>query len=140
MRALLLALFLIACSSSSPPDLPPPQLPQRAGVDPLVAARAEGVVFRAEGENPDFVLHLYRDNRIFLSWDDGAHQEHFPASESLLPAWAGEIYETRNERFVLRVEVRHAPCRDPVFGEAVLPRVVVVRIGQKERRGCGRAL
>jgi hypothetical protein len=137
VRAVLAALLLSACSGT-PDELPPPQLPQRAGVDPLVAARAEGVVFRAEGAN--FVLHLYRDNRIFVIWDAGAHQERFPASEPLLPAWAGEIYETRNERYQLRVEVRHAPCRDAAFGDAVLPRAVTVFIDNEERSGCGRAL
>lgn len=138
MRALFLALALAACSSSPPDELPPPQLPQRAGVDPLVAARAEGVVFRAEGA--DFVLHLYGDNRIFVSWGAGAHQESFPATEPMYPAWSGAIYEMQNERYELRVEIRDAPCRDPVFGAAVLPQSVTVQIGQEERRGCGRAL
>jgi hypothetical protein len=136
MRALFLAFALTACSSSPPEELPPPQLPQRAGVDPLVAARAEGVVFHAQGET--FVLHLYRDNRISLAWD--GHQEQFPATEPLLPAWAGEIYETRNERVTLRVEIRQTPCRNAAFGDAVLPRTVVLRINNEERRGCGREL
>lgn len=140
VRTVLLAILLLAACSNTREELPPPQLPQRAGVDPLIAARAEGVVFRAEGASPDFVLHLYRDNRIFVTWDAGAHQERFPASEPMLPAWAGEIYETRNERYELRVEVRHRPCRDAAFGDAVLPRTVVVSINGEERSGCGRAL
>lgn len=139
VRTILFALFLVACSST-PEELPPPQLPQRAGVDPLISARAEGVVFRAESASPDFVLHLYRDNRILVTWDAGAHQELFPASEPLLPAWAGEIYETRNERYQLRVEVRHGPCRNAAFGDAVLPRTVTIFINNEERSGCGRAL
>jgi len=135
MRALILALALAACSST-PEELPAPQLPQRAGVDPIVAARAEGVVFRAEGA--DFLLHLYRDHRIYLTWDSGAHQEHFPASEPILPAWRGEIYETRNERYELRVEVRRGPCRE---GEQVYSATVIVRINnQEDHRGCGREL
>jgi hypothetical protein len=135
MRALILALALAACST--PADLPPPQLPQRAGVDPLVAARAEGVVFRAQGASPDFILHLYRDNRISVSWDAGAHQERFPASEPVLPAWNGEVYDTRNESYELHVEIRHAPCRD---GERVFSDTVVVSINGEERRGCGSRL
>ncbi len=137
MRALLLALALAACSST-PTDLPPPQLPQRTGIDPIVAARAEGVVFRAQGA--DFVLHLYRDNRIFVSWEPGAHREQFPVSERTLPAWNGEIYATRNAHYELRVEVRHGPCRDPALGDQVFSDTVVVAINGEERRGCGRAL
>lgn len=133
MRALVLALFLAACSISKPQDLPPPQLPQRAGVDPIVAARAEGVVFRAEG--PELLLHLYRDHRIFLSWD--GRQVHFPASEPILPAWRGDIYETRAEGYELHVEIRQGPCRD---GDQVYSASVLVRINTEERRGCGREL
>jgi len=133
-RTLLLAFALAACSST-PADLPPPQLPQRAGVDPIIAARAEGVVFRAQGV--DFVLDLYRDNRIFVSWEPGAHREQFPASERTLPAWNGEIYASRNETYDLRVEIRHAPCRD---GERVFSDSVVVTINGEERRGCGSPL
>lgn len=133
MRALVLAFALAACSLSKPQDLPPPQLPQRAGVDPIVAARAEGVVFRAQGS--DFLLHLYRDHRIWVSWD--GREVQFPASEPILPAWRGEIYETRVEGYELRVEVRQGPCRD---GDQVYSATVVVRINTEEHRGCGREL
>ncbi len=139
MRALLLAFALAACSTA-PPELPAPQLPQRAGVDPVIAARAEGVVFRAEGSDPAFVLHLYRDNSILLSWDNGAHQERFPATEPQHPAWSGEVYFVANERYRARIEVRDRPCRDRAFGDAVLPRTVIVSIGGEDFLGCGRAL
>ena len=140
IRVLILALALAACSSAPRDELPPPQLPQRAGVDPLIAARAEGVVFRAQGASPDFVMHLYRDNRIFLSWDSGAHQEHFPASEPILPAYRGRVFETRNERFELRVDIRDGPCRDEAIGTQVFSATVFVHIDGLERRGCGREL
>lgn len=48
MRSLALAVTLAACASA-PRDLPPPSLPERAGVDTLVAARAAGVQFLAQG-------------------------------------------------------------------------------------------
>ena len=140
IRALFLALALAACSTAPKEDMPRPQLPQRTGVDPTVAARAEGVVFRAQGANPDFVLHLYRDNRIFLSWDSGAHQEHFPASEPILPAYRGRVFETRNDRLALRVDIRDGPCRDEALGPQVYSATVIVAIDGVERRGCGREL
>ena len=140
IRALFLAFALAACSTAPKDELPPPQLPQRAGVDPIVAARAEGVVFRAQGANPDFVLHLYRDSRIFLSWDSGAHREHFPASEPIYPAYRGRVFETRNERFAIRVDIHDGPCRDEALGPQVFSATVTVEIDGVERSGCGREL
>lgn len=140
IRALFLAMTLAACSTAPKEELPPPQLPQRAGIDPLIALRAEGVVFRAQGASPDFVLHLYRDNRISISWDQGAQQQHYPASEPILPAYRGRVFETRNERSSLRVEIRDGPCRDQALGPQVFSATVVVQIDGAERRGCGRDL
>jgi hypothetical protein len=113
-RAALASLLLLAaCSSAPPAELPPPELPQRAGIDPIVAARAEGVVFRALGADPDFVLHIFRNNeRIFLALDNGQRQEIFTEIRVTLPPYRGTIYEAANERHALRVEVRDAPCRD----------------------------
>lgn len=140
IRALFLGLALAACSTAPKDDLPPPQLPQRAGVDPIVAARAEGVVFQAQGASPDFVLHLYRDNRIFVAWDSGGHQEHFPATEPILPAYRGRVFETRNEHFELRVDIHDGPCRDAALGPQVFSATVTVEIDGVVRRGCGREL
>lgn len=139
MRAAILSLVLLsACSSGVREELPPPQMPQRAGVDPIVAARAAGVAFRAVGEAPDFVLQIYRENTITLAWDNGANQETFPKPEPIFPRWNGEIYATRNERHTLTIEVRHTPC-DAGNGEMALASVRILIDGE-ERRGCGRAL
>lgn len=142
LRAIFATLaFLAACSSSQTAELPPPELPQRAGVDPIIAARAEGVVFRARGSNPDFLLHVFRNNeRIFLAWDDGQHQQTFANIRVTLPAYRGTIYEATNERHQLRVEVREAPCRDANINDETFSAIVIVRIDNEERRGCGREL
>lgn len=140
IRALCLALALAACSTAPKDELPPPQLPQRAGVDPIIALRAEGVVFQAQGASPDFVLHLYRDNRLFIAWDSGAHEERFPASEPIYPAYRGRVFETRNERFAVRVDIQDGPCRDAALGSQVFSATVIVEIDGVERRGCGRDL
>lgn len=135
LRLLLAAcVALAACSSSPPEELPPPQLPQRVGVDPIVAARAEGVAFRAVG--PAFVLHIYREDRIVLMLNDGATEESFPKPEPLLPRWNGEIYETENERHRLSIMVRRdRPCPTQP-GE----HLVVLRYDEAELTGCGRDL
>ena len=139
MRALILALALAACSSS-PVELPPPQLPERAGFDPVVAARAEGVVFRGAGRAPDFVLSIFRDNRISLAWGAGAQQQHFPAAERILPRWNGEIYAAQSEAHSLRVEIRHLSCAiEGLADETYTARITVILDGER-RDGCGQSL
>lgn len=136
LRILFACLALAACSSAPPQELPPPQLPQRAGVDPIVAARAEGAVFRAVGQDPAFVLHIYREDRIVLTLDAGATEESFPKPEPLLPRWHGEIYETENERHRLSVMIRRSLRCPTQSGEYV----VTLRYDETELTGCGRDL
>jgi len=133
LRALILTLALTACASGPREELPPPQLPQRAGVDPIVAARAEGVAFRAVGEG--FALSIYRAERIVLSWGD--HEFEFPKPEPLLPRWNGEIYETSNGRYAMTVEIRRLACE--AGGETWPARVAIVIDGER-LEGCGRDL
>jgi uncharacterized membrane protein len=86
------------------------------------------------------VFHLYRDNRIFVAWDDGARQQHFPTTEPILPAWNGEVYETQSETHRLRVEIRRTTCRDETTPAETFPARVRVIIDGEEREGCGRGL
>lgn len=136
--ALALVIAASACASAQP-ELPPPTLPQRTGTDPVVAARAEGVAFRASGPAPEFVLTIYRDDRITLTWDHGTRQETFPKPTPQLPRWNGEIYETHTAAHTLRIEVRHTPCSEVMLGAEVFPDTVMIVIDDDERRGCGRA-
>lgn len=124
--------MLAACSSSPPEELPPPPLPQRAGVDPLVAARAEGVQYEASGEN--FVLRFYAD-RITLAVG-GAEPEIFARPAPRYPRWHGEIYETGSESRRLEIYVRRSRrCPTEAGGH-----VVEIRVDETELTGCGRDL
>ncbi|MGD9815869.1 MAG: hypothetical protein AB7Q23_05780 [Hyphomonadaceae bacterium] len=131
MRAVLLACLLGACASAGREELPPPALPQRAGIDPVVAARAEGVAFRGVGD--DFVLNIYRRERITLAWGDQDFA--FPRVEPTLPAWNGEVYETSDGRYDLRIEIRRVPCA--IQGET-LPARVQLTLDGATLLGCGR--
>lgn len=137
MRAISLCLLLLVASCSTPGgrgELPPPTLPQRAGVDPTIAARAAGVAFEASGEG--FVLQIYRQDRITLSWNAGAQSATFPLTEPRYPRWNGEIYETSNDAHRLRVEIRRLPCDGP-DGQS-RPARVRVQVDDQEMTGCGR--
>lgn len=128
-HALITAVLLAACAT--PQDLPPPQLPQRAGVDAAVAARADGVRFEAHGEN--FRLRLY-DDRIALSVANGAELI-FPRPEPQYPRWSGVVYSTENAEHRLGVSIRRdRPC--PTDRGA---RPVEILLDGSAFTGCGRA-
>jgi hypothetical protein len=136
MRAAIFALLLAACGGNVREELPPPELPQRTGVDPLVAARAEGVEFRGIGEG--FVLDIFREERIRLTLTATGEELSFPKPEPQYPRWNGSIYTTSNGAHALRVEIEnYRPCeRDD---RALYPITVVVNLDGRQIQGCGRA-
>lgn len=107
MRILILTALigLTACSTGRREELPPPQLPQRAGVDATVAAGAEGIEFRATGEG--FVLDIFGTERIRLTLTGADEPIVFPKPEPRYPAWNGMIYETTDGGRRLIIEVRN---------------------------------
>jgi len=136
MRAILLATMLAACGANGArEELPPPQLPQRAGVDPLVAARAEGVEFRAVGDG--FVLDIFRQDRVRLTRTAPIQELNFPKPEPRYPRWNGVIYETASEGHSLTIRIRDdRPCR--TADRAVYPTTVEIVLDGVELTGCGR--
>ena len=136
MRAAIFAAFLLAAcgANAAREELPPPQLPQRMGVDPLVAARAEGIEFRAVGDG--FVLDIFRDERIRLTLDKEGELL-FAKPEPRFPRWNGSIYETANEGYTLAIEIRDdRPCRGE--NRATYPTTVHILLNELELSGCGR--
>lgn len=135
MRAAILATLLVtACAGNVREELPPPQLPQRTGVDPLVAARAEGIEFRAVGDG--FVLDIFREERIRLTLDkEGALI--FAKPEPRYPRWNGSIYETANDAYRLAIEIRN-DRRCQGANRAEYPTTVHILLNDLELNGCGR--
>lgn len=136
MRAALLAAFLLAaCGGNVREELPAPPLPERAGVDPLVAARAEGVEFRAVGDG--FVLDIFRTERIRLTLTATNEELNFVKPQPQYPRWNGSIYQTRHEGRALRIEIRNdRPCERA--DRTIYPAIVRIRLDDRELEGCGR--
>jgi hypothetical protein len=131
LRSLLCALALAACSTAPPPQLPAPDLPQRTGVDPLVAARAEGVRFLAYGEAPIFHLRFYEDRISFAL--EGSEALSFARPAPTYPRWNGEIYTTAHEGHQLEVRIIRRPCATQLGYH-----IVELTIDGRELTGCGR--
>lgn len=133
MRATWLALLLLAaCGGGAREELPAPQLPQRAGVDPTVAARAEGIEFRAVGEG--IVVDIFRTERIRVTRAGRREELVFPKPEPVLPRWNGSIYETAASGHTLRIEIHNnAACQSALRATS---RVVITLDGE-EIDACG---
>ena len=137
MRALLLALALSACASAPPSEPAPPQLPQRAGYDPIVAARAEGVDFRGAGAG--FVLEIFRVDRIRLTLTDTGEVLEFPKPEPQYPRWNGTIYSSHSSAHALTVMIRDdRPCQ--TTDASLYPTGLEVDLDGRQLTGCGRRL
>lgn len=135
-RALLIGLCfaLAACGGEAARrELPAPQLPQRAGVDPIVAARAEGVEFRAVGDG--VVVDIFRENRVRVTASGEALN--FSKPEPRYPRWNGVIYETENEAHSLTIRIRDdRPCQSA--DRALYPTLVEIVLDEVEYSACGR--
>jgi hypothetical protein len=137
MRAALFAVLLLsACAGNVREELPAPQLPQRTGVDPLVAARAEGVEFRAVGGG--VVVDIFRENHIRLITTATGEQLIFPKTEPRFPRWNGSVYETGTGARRLSVEIRnYLPCERA--DRDLYPITVAITLDGREMQACGRA-
>ncbi|MDX2235942.1 MAG: hypothetical protein NW203_00120 [Hyphomonadaceae bacterium] len=143
--AFVLALALGGCvAPQTAPDVAPsptagPERPSPgdAAIEhaELASMRAFGVTFRALGQEPGWMLNLFAD-RIDFAYDYGNADISAPRPAPTRPAWSGEIYETQTSAGLLRIEIRHQPCRDAMSGEA-FPARVTVFLNQRRFEGCG---
>ncbi len=99
-------------------------------------AKLDGVDFRAVGNEPPWVLEIWRQSRIVLITEYGARRGEFQVPPAV------EDRETRTTRWDagdLRIEVTAGRCHDTMSGEAFESRVTLIWAG-KTLHGCGRAL
>ena len=135
MRAPLLALLTLgACTVTPAPELAPPAQPQRAGIDPIIAARAAGAEIHIVGD--DYVIQIMRENEIVLTRAADNTREIFPKPEPQHPRWSGERYTTENAARRLTIEVRDdRPCERA--DRATYPTRIDVILDGEETTACG---
>lgn len=150
MRALLLAFALVACApGAEAPEAHAPEPPMAAEAEGQAAnlarmprweeARAAGVDFRGVGQEPGWMIDIYRSARIVLLLDYGESLAEFPLPAPSYPIEGATVYEARANGRTLRVTIQRAPCQDAMSGEP-FPSAVEVVIDGRTLNGCGRSV
>ena len=146
MRALILALALAACGQTTNSEqAAPPAAEPPAASEPASAAaawedaRAQGVDFRAIGQEPGWVLNIYRQERITLAWDYGQNSATFPLTEPTYPVEGQTRYDASADGKTIAVVIRRFPCQDAMSG-AAFPATVEVTIDGRTLQGCGKSV
>jgi putative lipoprotein len=103
-------------------------------------AKLSGVDFRATGNEPGWVLEISEGTRIDLSYDYGVSRIRVNASE---PVDDQQAMRTTWEAIVdgepLKLEISAVGCTDSMSGEQ-FESTVVIYLGDRELKGCGRPL
>lgn len=150
MRALVLVFALAACSQPAPTIETPPESVADAQpsltVEEALArmpnwegARAAGVDFRGIGQEPGWIVDIYTQERIRLTWDYGESTADFPLPAPTYPQEGATRYESAIDGRTLAVTIRRFPCQDAMSGEAY-PSTVEVVIDGRTLNGCGRSV
>ena len=110
-----------------------------AGEEPLPPvwqqARERGVVLRAVGNEPGWLLELDGDGRALLTTDYGAWRRNFIVSTDT----EGTEFMASVDGLPLRASVVTAPCSD-TMSDRRYPLRVTVTHSDRTLRGCGFAL
>lgn len=147
MRALILVLALAACTAETPnnPSTTAVETPGVGASDALAempswdGARAAGVDFRAVGQEPGWLLDIYRTDRIKLIWDYGEQNAEFPLTAPSTSQEGATVYQSQASGRTLAVTIRRFPCQDSMSDEA-FPASVEVVIDGRTLSGCGRTV
>jgi uncharacterized membrane protein/membrane-bound inhibitor of C-type lysozyme len=103
-------------------------------------AKLSGVDFRGTGNEPGWILEISERTWIDLSYDYGASRIQAKASE---PVDDHEAMRTTWEAVIdgvpLKLEISAVACTDSMTGEP-FESTVVIYLGDRELRGCGRPL
>ncbi|HEX6133232.1 MAG TPA: hypothetical protein VFZ24_04580 [Longimicrobiales bacterium] len=104
-------------------------------------ARERGVVFRAVGEEPGWLLEIQATGEVLLLTDyaQDTVRASIPAAEVARSAGTTSFVTGTEGGGEIRIDIRSEPCTDTMSGERFSRTVTVVR-EDGEYRGCGRPL
>ena len=103
-------------------------------------AKLNGVDFRAIGNEPGWLMELKNAATIKLVTDYGVATNIFKTPEPVIDQQARKtIYKTSNDEHDLVITLVGKQCQDTMSDES-FETTVVVKLDDKEYKGCGRAL
>ena len=136
----LLALLLTgsACAGQTKPETGGPVFDEASINNVWHQAKLRGIVFRAIGQEPGWLLEITNGEEILLITDYGQNRNSYPYVEPIVNE------EERRTHFVLEsfgvtVEIRGEHCTDVMSGEEFEVSVTII-MKEKRLEGCGRAL
>jgi uncharacterized membrane protein len=102
------------------------------------AACRRGVVFRAVGQEPGWLLEIDGERSMLLTTDYG---EQRIEAQLPVPARRGRqlLYGAQTTAGLLRIAITETECQDIMSGE-LNPAAVTVTLAARELEGCGRPL
>jgi putative lipoprotein len=104
--------------------------------EPWQEAADRGVDFRAVGQEPGWFLEIDNEKQIRLVYDYAEHEFVVPVPSPTVKGTT-TVYDATVNGEHLRIALDTSPCQDAMSGEA-FPRTVVVTIGARTLRGCGK--
>jgi putative lipoprotein len=104
--------------------------------EPWQEAADRGVDFRAIGQEPGWFLEIDNEKQIRFVYDYAEHELVAPVPSPRVKG-TSTVYEATVNAEHLRVAIDESRCSDAMSGE-VFPRSVVVTIGARTLRGCGK--
>ncbi len=101
-------------------------------------ARARGVVYRALGNEPGWVLEVGPADK--LSWTTNFGQDRFDFEQTQVAAMPDgtSVFTAQNDAVSIKASIKAAPCVDD--GEVEFDHVVTLESGGQTLRGCGTRL
>lgn len=143
MRALIFALSAALTACAPPTQTPPaeteqPAQSQEANLAATIAwenLRDAGVIYRAVGQEPGWVLDIHTSRRARLLLDYGERVIEFDLPYGRIRPSEGP-YEASANGEAIAVTISNTPCEDVMSGQP-FPETVEVRVGARSLNGCG---
>ncbi|HRE43942.1 MAG TPA: hypothetical protein PKY87_08220 [Terricaulis sp.] len=144
MRALIFAASAAALCACAPaaeekPETPaPPAQTQAENLAALPAwedLREAGVIYRALGQEPGWMLDIHTSRRALLVLDYGERALRFELPYQYIRPSEG-AYEANADGEAIAITISNGPCEDVMSGQP-FPERVEVRVGARSYSGCG---
>ena len=101
-------------------------------------ARARGVVYRALGNEPGWILEIGPGTKLSWTTNFGQDRHDFEQTQAATTPDGASVFAAQNDAFTLKATVKAERCVDD--GDVEFDHVVTVESGGQTFRGCGTRL